>query len=268
MKKIYFLVLVIFVGCGGAAGLWFPIPPLPYVEEEEYVVRETPVIRYYNNYEPISGIETIVPEVPQRRAMVALTFDDGPSTHTSSILDLLEEYNARATFFLLGDRVRSRPNTVRRIYALGNEIGNHSWSHTRFTEITFDEIVRELEMTGTAISELVDYQPILARPPFGSTNQVVKDAFAEAGYAVIMWSLDTLDWKYRDSDWIYNIIMDEVRDGSIILLHDLHAQTAVAMERVIPSLIEADFDLVTVSELLAYFYGELVPGKIYDRIDE
>ena len=222
--------------------------------EVNFVIQQVP------NANPIEEEE---PEEEVRRPMVALTFDDGPSQFTDPILDLLYEHGGRATFFVLGYRIGSRPETIIRMNNLGNEVANHSWGHAHLVRLDANGILWELNSAREAIEAVIGQSAPLLRPPFGSTNATVRQVAADLGYPIINWNLDTMDWRYRDPERIYNVIMDNVEDGSVILLHDIHGTTATAMERVIPRLVEEGFDLVTVSELLNYFYGELEPGKIY-----
>jgi peptidoglycan/xylan/chitin deacetylase (PgdA/CDA1 family) len=125
-------------------------------------------------------------------------------------------------------------------------------------------ITESLQATN-AIIELVTgvSQRSFFRPPYGSVNQRVANIAAELGYAIVNWTLDTADWLLRDADRVYNAVMKNVKENSIILLHDIHFTTAVAMERVIPALIAEGYQLVTVSELLYHLHGTLQPGRVY-----
>jgi len=202
----------------------------------------------------------------QRAPMVALTFDDGPSQHTESILDVLEQYNAKATFFVLGYRTRRNSSTIIRAADLGSEIASHTWTHENLTHLSPAQLVETIQSTSQLIYDITGSPPpSFYRPPFGATNNTVRYVSAQLGYAITNWTLDTIDWRYRNPNTIYHRIMSEVEDGSIILLHDIHLSTAQAMEQVIPSLIAQGFELVTLSELMCYFYGELTPGRIYGR---
>ena len=198
---------------------------------------------------------------PSRK--IALTFDDGPSAYTDSILDLLERYGGRSTFFVSGPRILERSSTVLRAFNNGNEIANHSWTHRDLRTLSDAEITYEIQRASAAIASVTGKSPPIHRPPFGMSNDRVIDISAELGYAIIKWTIDPIDWRYRDADIVYNAIMSQVEPGSIILVHDTRPTTAKAMLRVIPRLIEEGFELVTVSELLYYLYGGLEPGKIY-----
>lgn len=200
---------------------------------------------------------------PARAPMVALSFDDGPSAYTDSILDILEQHCARATFFVSSPQMLARPATTLRAFEMGNEIANHTWSHLRLPHLSDAQIAHEIQSASAAIVSLTGVSPPMFRPPFGMSCERVVQISTDLGYAIVKWTLDPVDWRYRDADIVYNSIMDQVKDGSVILLHDTRPTTAAAMKRLIPSLIEEGFQLVTVSELLYYFYGELEAGRVY-----
>jgi peptidoglycan/xylan/chitin deacetylase (PgdA/CDA1 family) len=197
------------------------------------------------------------------KPMVALTFDDGPSKHTARILDLLERYNARATFCTVGNLLGSRRDTVARAAALGCEVIGHSWDHKNLTKLTDAEIKKQLLDTSAAIEAITGVKTRLYRPPYGAVSDKVRNVSRELGFAIINWSVDPLDWKTRDADAVYNAIMRDVADRAIVLSHDSYATTAAAMERVIPELISQGYQLVTVSELLSDAHDSLTPGQVY-----
>ena len=199
-----------------------------------------------------------------KRPMIALTFDDGPGWHTNRILDVLERYGGRATFFVLGYFVEEWQDTIRRTINLGSEVANHTWNHPELINVSNQRIRTELQRTSAIIEQVTGSPgPRFFRPPFGLADDRVAGISAELGYAIITWTLDTRDWEVRNADAVYNIIMDRAEEGSVILMHDTHITTAAAMERVIPALIARGYRLVTVSELLHSVYGELEPGKVY-----
>jgi peptidoglycan/xylan/chitin deacetylase (PgdA/CDA1 family) len=195
--------------------------------------------------------------------MVALTFDDGPSSHTDSILDTLEQYGGRATFFVIGNRVAAHRTTIERAVKLGNEIANHTHTHPRLTAQSDADVINEIQSASAAIAAIKGFSPPIYRPPFGATDERIINISAELGYGIVKWTLDPLDWRDRDADIIYDRIMSKVEDGSVIVLHDIHLTTAQSMNRVIPSLVERGFQFVTVSELLNYRYGGLESGSIF-----
>jgi peptidoglycan/xylan/chitin deacetylase (PgdA/CDA1 family) len=201
---------------------------------------------------------TIDPAKP----MVALTFDDGPSPYTSHVLDLLEQYNCSATFFVVGNVVNARKDVVRRAYNMGCEIGGHSWSHRDLTKISEEDVRQELTKTSNAVQDITGTAPKFYRPPYGAVNSQVKSISADMGLPLICWSVDTRDWKTRNADAVYNSVMNETKDRSIVLVHDLHKTTADAMDRVIPALLDKGYQLVTVSQLMEYSGKTLEPGVV------
>ena len=197
------------------------------------------------------------------RKMVALTFDDGPNPiHTNAILDVLEKYNARATFFDLGYLVEKYPDVVKREAALGCEVGSHSWEHDNFDKLTPEEILADIEKTDTVFQRVLGRSPASFRPPYGNCNDTKK------GYIpmpIYLWSVDTLDWKSRNAD----AVIQEVKkigdlDGKVILMHGIYGSTAEATAYLVPYLQEQGYELVTVSELIEAKHGEVPQnGKIY-----
>jgi len=196
--------------------------------------------------------------------MLALTFDDGPSASTPHILDLLEQYGGRATFCVLGEYVANNKSVIKRAAALGSEVVGHSWDHKDLSKCSVETIQSQLTKTNDAIEAVLGVRPALYRPPYGAVNERVVTVSKDLGMSLLLWSVDTLDWKDRDATIVYNRIMNSASNGSIILCHDLHATTAAAMDKVIPALIEKGYQLVTVSELLASKGIAVTPGmKIF-----
>ena len=201
--------------------------------------------------------------VDPSKPMIALTFDDGPSQHTITILDALEQYGAVATFFVTGNRIAIFRNIVQRAFNMGNEISNHSWSHKLLTRLSKNGISAQILAANAAIESVTGAPPSNMRPTYGAINDRVIYVAAELELPMILWSLDPSDWLTRDPDKTYERIMENVKDKDIILLHDLHEPTAEAMVRVIPALVDRGFQLVTVSELMYYSGITPEPGEIY-----
>ena len=202
---------------------------------------------------------------------VALTFDDGPGADsTNRILDVMEKYNAHATFFIQGQSVSGNPDALVRMINLGCELGNHTWDHKKLTTISASERAQEYSKTINAIREASGgYEPTVFRPPYGSSDKEIR---AEIDVPVIIWSLDSLDWKSRNASAIIQEIRSQIKGGDIILLHDIHDSTADAVEQLVPLLQqELGYKLLTVTELYQYYgepltlhmghaYAELVPS--------
>lgn len=186
----------------------------------------------------------------EKRPMIALTFDDGPGEYTSELLDCLEENNAHATFFMLGQNVENYQDDVKRMLELGCEIGNHSWDHANMYELSLDSVVKEFNDADQALIDACGQASTVVRAPYGNANEDIMNA---VGKPFFMWSLDSLDWQYKDVDLDYKSIMQDnssvIKDGTIILMHDIHEPSVKAAERIIPELINMGFKLVTVSEM-------------------
>ena len=193
--------------------------------------------------------------IDPNKPMVALTFDDGPGGKAErKILNCLKKYNAVATFFYLGNRVEGDAGTVKLAYTQGCEIGNHSWSHPEMTSLSKKDMKKQIKKTNKAIAGEIGVNPTLFRPPYGSTNDKVRKA---ANLPEILWSVDTLDWKLRDSKKIVKKVKKTKKlDGKIILMHSIYDETAEATEKLVPWLQKKGYQLVTVSELIRYKTGE------------
>ncbi len=199
---------------------------------------------------------------------IVLTFDDGPSAYyTPEIIDLLEKYNAKATFFVNGYQLSSsKAKTLKRAIALGCEIGNHTESHANLTKLTEREIYEEIQLTNDKIKALCGYQTTLLRPPGGNTNYAVMQAMYNSGLRMhtIMWNNDSLDWSFN-SDYVkgeitkeeaiqktYDMIMGYPLQGAIVLMHDIKEITPDVLERVLQKLSAEGYTFLTVSELFDF----------------
>ncbi len=181
------------------------------------------------------------------RPMLCLTFDDGPGQYTEELLDILEENGAKATFMMLGQNVELYPETVQRMVSLGCELGNHSWDHPQLTTLSLDEVVSQFERTDQALIEACGQASTVGRAPYGDANESIYEA---VGKPFAMWSLDSLDWSYKNVDLDYDAVINgDLTDGSIILMHDIHEPSVEACKLIIPELIERGYRLVTFSEM-------------------
>lgn len=202
-------------------------------------------------------------QVTSDKPMVALTFDDGPSKHTQRLLDIFAEYGGKGTFFVVGNLLENYPEILQRMASEHHEIGGHSWNHRQLTKLSSEEMTDQIMSTRAKIYEITGIDTTILRPPYGSNNDELKNVCAELGVIMANWSIDTLDWDHKDANQIYEIIMEEVEDGEIILCHDLYGSTVDAMERVIPELISRGYQLVTVSELLSHSEKPVTAGNVY-----
>ena len=194
-----------------------------------------------------------------------LTFDDGPSSFTNRLLDCLEKNNAKATFFMTGTEIASFPDEVKRMKKLGCELGNHTYDHTELTTLSFDEISSEVDKVNEQLINLTGEGASVVRPPYGSVNDTVKSAI---NLPLILWSIDTLDWKTLNAESTVEEVMNNVTDGSVILMHDIFSTSVDAAEILIPQLIEKGYQLVTVHELAALHQTELSAGVTYSEFGE
>ena len=199
-------------------------------------------------------------EIDPGKPMVALTFDDGPGPRTSEILDQLKKYNAHATFFMLGKNVKSYPDAVKQMLKDGNELGNHSYDHQQLTKIDAEAIAKEVNDTNENIKNICGSLATVLRPPYGAINDTVKSS---VGMPMILWNVDTLDWKTRNTQSTIDEVMRNLKDGDIILMHDIHTQTVDAALQLIPKLEEEGYQLVTVSEMAAAKNKTLEYGTAY-----
>lgn len=190
---------------------------------------------------------------------VALTFDDGPGPYTAGLLDTLKKDGVRATFFMLGENVGGHRAVVRRMALEGHELADHSWSHPQLTALSPAEVRSQIERTQKAIKEASGgVEPTLMRPPYGATNKHVGRII---GMPLILWSVDTLDWRYRNVARDVRVGIKEPKSGGIILFHDIHKTSVEAIPQVVDGLRKRGFTFVTVSEL---FQGrDLKPGQTY-----
>lgn len=199
------------------------------------------------------------------RPMVALTFDDGPKAETTNrVLGTLEQNNARATFYLMGSNVYGENNDcVKKMLELHCEVGNHTYNHTYFNLQPLAEIRPSVREADYMIEETCGKMPGTVRPPGGGISDEASEELKTLGLPAIFWSIDTLDWQTKDPEKTYKAVMENVRDGDIILMHDVHPETVEAAVRIIPDLIQKGYQLVTVSELAAARGAVLEPGKSY-----
>ncbi|WP_327589521.1 polysaccharide deacetylase family protein [Nonomuraea sp. NBC_00507] len=177
---------------------------------------------------------------------VALTFDDGPGPYTQTLLAHLAKFHARATFFVVGQNVAISPDVVRQTAEAGHELGNHSWSHRDLTRLTAAQVRDDLRRTDQAIKKASEVSPRIVRPPYGAVNDVVRE---QTPHPLILWSVDTLDWKYRDSARVTRAAVSGAKPGAIILFHDIHPTTVAAIPRILQTLSGRGYHFVTVTQL-------------------
>ena len=181
--------------------------------------------------------------------IIAFTFDDGPSYNTIKIVNTLVKYDSKATFFLVGNQIEKYAKTMDVLVKNGMDIGNHTYSHKELTKLRDKEILKEIDLTNEVIYNKTGIKPMFLRPSYGAMNKRIKKL---STMPIIVWNIDTLDWKYHNSNKIKDKILKYVSDGDIILMHDTYVATLNAVEMVIPELKKQGYKIVSVSELFKY----------------
>lgn len=189
------------------------------------------------------------------KPMVALTYDDGPGYNKASgkILDVLEKYGVRATFFMVGKNAADHPENVKRKIKLGCQIGNHTYDHNHYGK---NVTANDIKKSSDAIKKAGGVYPTCFRSPGGMTTEGIRNECKKENMPLYYWSLDTQDWKYRDADRVYKTVMNNVQDGDIILMHEIYDSTAVATAKIVPELIKRGYQIVTCDELVAVKGGK------------
>ena len=185
---------------------------------------------------------------------VALTFDDGPHPrYTAQILEILEEYDITATFFIIGVNAEIYPESLKMIVDSGCEIGNHTYSHVRIDKMSSEDLEREILMCEEVLYSATGKRPTLFRPPEGRVPKTLLPISSKLGYNIVLWSIDTLDWSHNPSDNISYAVLNNMHGGDIILMHDYVSgknTTCDALRIFIPELLSQGYEFVTVSQLL------------------
>jgi peptidoglycan/xylan/chitin deacetylase (PgdA/CDA1 family) len=201
---------------------------------------------------PVAEEKTTVSSVHVDSPYIAMTFDDGPNEKlTPKLLDLLAQHHIHATFFVLGENAIQHPEILKRAVQEGHEIGNHSWSHPNLAKASEETVRSQIKRTEDLITNVIGSRPTLFRPPYGSLTAHQKHFIHDQlAYEIILWEVDPLDWKKPGPNIVSTRIVKETRPGSIILAHDIHAQTIEAMPATFTELENKGFKFVTVTELL------------------
>ena len=241
--------------------------------KKTYSVRVRSYISYkgsllYGKWSKVSSVKIqekieMPDDIDVKKPMIALTFDDGPGYNSASdkILDVLEKYSARATFFMVGQNAKDHPENLKRKIKLGCELGNHTWNHDHYGK---NVTANDIKKCSQAIYDACSQYPTAFRSPGGNTTSAIRSECKAENMALYYWSLDTQDWKSRDADKVYNAVMKNVEDGDIILMHEIYDSTAEAVERMVPELIKQGYQLVTCEELVLAKTGKKpVAGEQY-----
>lgn len=184
--------------------------------------------------------------IQKETKLVAFTFDDGPSKYTLDIANILEEYNASATFFEVGYNIKAHPEITKELSERGFEIANHTTDHSKLTKLTEVKYLSKINDNNALFKELTGKDMPYLRPPYGSYNDKIK---ASAGVPIVTWSLDTRDWESRNKDKVIEMVINNIKEGDIILFHDLYESTRDAVKELMPLLKEQGYQAVSVGEL-------------------
>lgn len=219
-----------------------------------------------NSQESAAEIQTdaAIRQIDPEQPMIALTFDDGPHTPvTMRILSALEAVGGRATFFVVGDRIAGREDTVRAVAEAGCELGNHTFSHKMLRGCNVAQIKEELAKTDAVLLDTVGETSTVVRPPGGAYDKMLLSVLEKPA---VLWTVDTMDWSHQNAETTVQRVLEHAKDGDIVLMHDLFMPTAEAAEILIPELTKRGFQLVTVSELL--FCRENPNGILQTTVDK
>ena len=190
-------------------------------------------------------------EIDWSKPIVALTFDDGPSEYTPKVLELLEQYGCTATFFMLGNRMAHYPDAVRLVAESENEIASHSWNHANLVTLSYQDMLENVLMSKNKIKTMTGRDAQFLRAPYGMNN---KDLFTVCGkldLVLVHWSNDSMDWDVKTPEEVYERVLNQLQNGDIILCHDTYEHTVIALETLLPELINRGYQVVSVAELLS-----------------
>lgn len=193
---------------------------------------------------PIYSVDT-------QEKKVSITFDvNWGNDNTIEILDILDKYNVKATFFIIGNWAEDFPELTKEIYKRGHEIGNHSDTHPDFTQVSKERIIREISVADAKIMKITGQGTKLFRCPSGSYNDNALNAVKSAGYYCIQWDVDSIDWKAEGADKEYERVMKKIKPGSIMLFHSDAKFTPTNLPRIIEGLKDKGYSFVKVGDLI------------------
>lgn len=235
----------------------------PQIEEElSLTVDYNEIYKYLDftvsltkNYENENGFA-----INSDKKHIAITFDDGPSKYTSSLVDILNENKAHSTFFFLGNKLLANADVIKKVANNGEEIGYHSFSHQNLKREDTKKIADEFATSNEYLKSIIGKEFTLTRPPYGSINEKVKEALDTP---FILWNIDTNDWRYKNVDYLVNYVLDNVADGDIILFHDSYQTSIEAISKLLPELYVKGYQLVNISDLAKIKEQTLVSHQSY-----
>ena len=196
--------------------------------------------------------EEAEPVDPRIQPAIALSFDDGPSEYTQQVLDILAEYDCRATFFMVGTNMNNMPEMVKTVYESGNEVGLHTWRHNDLTQMNADAIVRNLQLCQNIVLEQTGTTARWLRPPYGKVGPGTYGACNALGMYIATWTIDSRDWETQNAAKIEKEVMGQLHNGAIILFHDTHSATVEALRNILPQIVEKGYQVLTVDQLMSF----------------
>ena len=195
------------------------------------------------------------------KKLIAFTFDDGPNTATTEVLlNGLSKYNAKVTFFVLGNKVNSNSTILKRAYDEGNQIGSHTYNHKNLIKLNEAQIKAEINNTASVVKNIIGVEPTALRPPYGNTNAYVRN---NVNVPIILWNIDPLDWKYRDKNIVKENIVKNAKDGAIVLVHDIYMSSVEGALLAMEELYKDGFAFVTIDEMMQLKGITWQKGKYY-----
>lgn len=202
----------------------------------------------------------LVRTIYKNKKAICLTYDDGPAIHTDEIMNILKKYNSSATFFMVGSRIPVYKNIVDKMSKLGFQMANHTYSHPWLANMSSKDIKNQVKKCNENIKKYGNQNASVIRTPGGQINEKIK---SNVGMPIILWSIDTRDWATRNATNTYNVVVSNVHDGDIVLMHDLHESTKFASKKIIPKLVKKGFQLITVEEMAMLKGVKLKEGRVY-----
>ena len=260
--------------------------------DKSYILRDNELVIYFNNVETNPQVEELLYlkvnyneikdcinftasldkdyqnesgyDYTNAKKSVAITFDDSPNKNkTDRILASLQDNHFHATFFIVGERAVYNKDLLINIKNSGNEIGSHTYHHQNMKKLSDEEVISDFQNMNEFYQSIFNENMNLIRPPYGSINES-QQTLLDASY--ILWSLDTNDWRYRSSDYLVNYVIDNIKDGDIILFHDAYDSSASAIEELLPILYSKGYQVMSVSELFKLKNIPLEKNKIYYNV--
>ena len=212
--------------------------------------------------ESINDEEVFIKNGSRDKKLIALTFDDGPHPkETNQVLDVLNKYNIKGTFFVAGKHANWYSDPLIRANKEGHEIGNHTFNHPDITHLTNEQLEEEILKCEEILIKLTGKKPTLFRPPYGSYNDTVK---TNVPFPLVLWSIDTMDWNTDDPNVVYENAIGNIEDGDVILLHEVHESTIEALPMILEALKEKGYQTVTIEEMYDMQYSKLKRGVIIE----